>query len=298
LIEISATKKLLSDDLRYCRCMNPRLQLALTLVRQTGVQIARAFEQRSHVLHEKSANDFATETDRAIERQIAEAIAAAFPGDVLLGEEGGERLLGNALATGVRWIVDPLDGTYNFVHGFPYFATSIAIEAGGAVQCGVIGNPLTGEMFSAGLGFGAWRHPANDGEPVRMAVSSCPSLDRALVATVLPSGTHPSFASVLPAWTAIAQASGSVRRTGAAALDLAQVAAGAMDGFFVMSLAAWDAAAGALMVTEAGGRVCDFDGGGRYLQTNQVIAGNVIVVEALLPLLKAHAKPQISSKTE
>ncbi len=272
--------------------MNPRLQLALTLARQTGVEIRRAFEQRSHVLHGKSANDFATDTDRKIEAQIAEAIAAAFPGDVLLGEEGGERVLGNSTATDVRWIVDPLDGTYNFVHGFPYIATSIAIEAGGVMQCGVIGNPLTGEIFSAGRGFGAWRHPANDAEPTRLAVSTCPSLDRALVGTVLPSGTHPSFATVLPAWMAIAQASGSVRRTGAAALDLAQVAAGAMDGFFVMSLAAWDAAAGALLVTEAGGRVCDFDGGDQFLRTHQVIAGNVAVVAEMIPLLTRHAKPE------
>jgi myo-inositol-1(or 4)-monophosphatase len=270
--------------------MNPRLQLALTLVRQTGIEIARAFGERRHVLHEKSANDFATETDRSVEQYIADAIAAAFPGDMLIGEEGGERVLGNAPASGVRWIVDPLDGTYNFVHGFPYIATSIAIEVGGAVQCGVIGNPLTGEIFSAGLGFGAWRHPPDRDEPVRLSVSTCPTLNRALVGTVLPSGTHPSFATVFPAWSAIAQASGSVRRTGAAALDLAHVAAGAMDGFFVMSLGAWDAAAGALMVREAGGQVCDFLGGDQYLHTNQVIAGNALVVAEIVPLLKAYAK--------
>ena len=271
--------------------MNPRLQLALTLVRQTGVEIRRAFKHGTHVLHEKSANDFATETDRDVERHIAEAIAAAFPGDVLLGEEGGEQVLGVGAPTHVRWIVDPLDGTYNFVHGFPYIATSIAIEADGVVQCGVIGNPLTGEIFSAGLGVGAWRHPAERDHPEQLSVSTCVSLHRALVGTVLPSGTHPSFATVFPAWTAIAQAAGSVRRTGAAALDLAQVASGGMDGFFVMSLAAWDAAAGALLVREAGGRVCDFDGGDQFLRTNQVIAGNTAVVADMISLLKAHAKP-------
>ena len=277
--------------------MNPRLQLAMALVRQTGVEIRRAFEQRNHVLHEKSANDFATETDRKVEEQIAAAITAAFPGDVLLGEEGGERVLGGAPATDVRWIVDPLDGTYNFVHGFPYIATSIAIEAGGVVQCGVIGNPLTGEIFSAGRGFGAWRHPASGAAPERLSVSTCQSLNRALVGTVLPSGSHPTFGVVLPAWSAIAQASGSVRRTGAAALDLAQVAAGAMDGFFVMSLAAWDAAAGALLVREAGGRVCDFDGGDDFLRTNQVIAGNAAVVTEMTALLQPHSTRQKSSKT-
>ena len=277
--------------------MNPRLQLAMALIRQTSVEIRRAFEQRSHVLHEKTANDFATETDQRIEAEIAGAIASAFPGDVLLGEEGGERVLGNKPDSDVRWIVDPLDGTYNFVHGFPYIATSIAIEAGGVLQCGVIGNPLTGEIFSAGRGFGAWRHAAHDAVPTRLSVSTCPSLNRALVGTVLPSGSSPSFAKVLPAWTAIAQASGSVRRTGAAALDLAHVAAGAMDGFFVMSLAAWDAAAGALLVREAGGQVCDFDGGDNFLHTNQVIAGNAAVIAEMIPLLQPHSRQGKSSKT-
>ena len=277
--------------------MNPRLQLALTLVRQTGIEIRRAFEQRSHVLHEKSANDFATETDRRVEAQIAEAIAAQFPGDVLLGEESGERALGVGAPTHVRWIVDPLDGTYNFIHGFPYIATSIAIEVGGVVQVGVIGNPLTSEIFSAERGLGAWRHAPNVVEPTRLSVSTCSSLNRALVGTVLPSGTHPTFTTVFPAWTAVAQGSGSVRRTGAAALDLAHVAAGAMDGFFVMSLAAWDAAAGALLVTEARGRVCDFDGGDNFLHTNQVIAGNAHVVAEMIPLLQAHSKCGKSSKT-
>ena len=126
--------------------MNPRLQFAMALVRHTSVEIRRAFEQRSHILYEKSANDFATETDQKIEAEIADAIARAFPGDVLLGEEGGERVLGNKPASDVRWIVDPLDGTYNFVHGFPYIATSIAIEVSGVVQCGVISNPLTGNF--------------------------------------------------------------------------------------------------------------------------------------------------------
>lgn len=270
--------------------MNPRLQLALLLVRQTGVEIRRAFERRSHVLHEKSMNDFATETDRAVEAQIAAAIARAFPGDVLLGEEGGERVLGEQPGGDVRWIVDPLDGTYNFVHGFPYIATSIAIEVRGVVQCGVVGNPLTGEIFSAERGRGAWRHGPQSEQPQQLSASTCPSLNRALVGTVLPSGTHPLFATVLPAWTAIAQASGSVRRTGAAALDLANVAAGAMDGFFVMSLASWDAAAGALLVTEAGGHVCDFDGGSRFLHSNQVIAGNARVVAEMVALLRPYAR--------
>ncbi len=269
--------------------MNPRLQLALELAQEAGDEIVRAFADRNHALTEKSGNDFATETDKAVEAHIASRIARAFPGDRLLGEEGGEQLLGDGSETGVRWIVDPLDGTFNFVHGFPYIATSIAIEAGGAIQVGVIANPLTREIFSAGKGYGAWlKRPGHALE--RLSVSKAASLDKALVGSVLPSAANASFESVLPAWLDIARASGSIRRTGAAALDLAHVAAGRLDGFFVMSLASWDAAAGALLVSEAGGRVCDFVGGDGFLRTNQVIAGTCDVAMQMAQVLRPYAR--------
>ncbi len=268
--------------------MNPRLQLALELAREASDEIARAFHERNHALTEKSGNDFATETDKSVEAQIARRIAQAFPGDRLLGEEGGEQRLGDAPETGVRWIVDPLDGTFNFVHGFPYIATSIAIEANGEIQVGVIANPLTREIFSAGKGFGAWRHRA-DQPPEPLSVSGATQLNKALVGSVLPSAANESFETVLPAWIDVARAAGSIRRTGAAALDLAHVAAGQLDGFFVMSLASWDAAAGALLVREAGGRVCDFAGGDEFLQTNQVIAGTIEVVTQMAQMLRPYA---------
>jgi myo-inositol-1(or 4)-monophosphatase len=274
--------------------MNERVQLALELAHEASEQIRVAFARRDPRVSEKSANDFATDTDAAIESQIAQRIAAAFPGDTLLGEEGGERVLGNATPTGVRWIVDPLDGTYNFIHGFPYVATSIAIEAASEIQFGVIGAPLQREIFSAGKGRGAWLHGPDDVAPVRMHVSQCAALSSALVGSVLPSAANASFARVLPAWTTVASACGSIRRTGAAALDLAQVAAGRMDGFFVMSLATWDAAAGALLVTEAGGHVCDFGGGTRFLDTNQVIAGTPKVVSELTALLRVYATDSVT----
>lgn len=269
--------------------MNPRLQLALEMAQEASDEIVRAFAGRNHALTEKSGNDFATETDKSVEAHIARRIAQAFPGDHLLGEEGGEQWLGNAPATGVRWIVDPLDGTFNFVHGFPYIATSIAIEASGEVQVGVIANPLTREIFSARKGFGAWRHRP-DRAPEALAVSKAAHLEKALVGSVLPSAANARFEAVLPAWLAVARASGSIRRTGAAALDLAHVAAGQLDGFFVMSLASWDAAAGALLVREAGGMVCDFAGGDDFLRTNQVIAGTRDVAVQMAQVLRPYAE--------
>jgi myo-inositol-1(or 4)-monophosphatase len=266
--------------------MNDRLQLALALAAEASVEIATSFAERAHTLSEKSANDFATATDRSVEAHFEQRIAAMFPNDMLLGEEGGERLPAHgATPSGYRWIVDPLDGTFNFVHGFPYIATSIAVEHDGVIECGVIVNPINGEVFYAERGHGAWL-TADDGPPQRLRVSDCGRLSSALIASVLPSAANRSFEQVLPYWLAVARACGSIRRTGAAALDLAQVAAGRCDGFFVMSLAAWDAAAGSLLVTEAGGVVCDFSGGSDYLSTNRVIAGGAVVARDLVDVLQ------------
>jgi myo-inositol-1(or 4)-monophosphatase len=270
--------------------MNERLQLALALSSEASVEIATAFAERSHTLSEKSANDYATATDKSVEAHIEQRIAALFPNDTLLGEEGGGRVLSQSGTTsGYRWIVDPLDGTFNFVHGFPYVATSIAVEFNGSIECGVIANPINDEVFYAERGNGAWLI-ADDAPPRRLQLSQCEGLSSALVASVLPSGANTSFERVLPLWLEVARACASIRRTGAAALDLAHVAAGRLDGFFVMSLAAWDAAAGSLLVTEAGGVVCDFQGGGDFLHTNQVIAGNAIVAKELVDVLSGGAQ--------
>ncbi len=266
--------------------MNPRLQLALSLLPDVRTELLDAFERGAHRLEHKAANDFATETDRRVEARIAEAVGRAFPGDRLIGEEGGERAVGVAGSpSGWRWIVDPLDGTFNFVHGFPWFATSIAIADAAGVAAAVILNPVTGEIFHAERGGGSWLD-APGRAPTRLAVSRASELSTALIGSVLPSPASARFASVWPLWCDVATRAGSIRRTGAAALDLAQVAAGRMDGFFVASLAAWDAAAGELLVREAGGVMCDFAGDTRHLETNQVIAGNPAIAGQLVRVLQ------------
>jgi myo-inositol-1(or 4)-monophosphatase len=210
---------------------------------------------------------------------IRETIAEAHPDDAVLGEEAG-LIGGQGEPSGWRWIVDPLDGTYNFVHGFPHCAVSIAVMHGASIEHAVIAQPFTGEVFMASRGQGA---RCND-LPLRVGTRS--ALADALIGIVLPGGQHPAFATVWSRFEAVARASGQVRRTGSAALDLAYVAAGRLDGFFVMSLRAWDIAAGALLVQEAGGVVTDLAGGNRFFATEQCIAGNAMLVPQLVAALK------------
>ena len=199
------------------------------------------------------------------EGAIAATIGAAFPEHAVLSEASGELRKGAADAE-FRWVVDPIAGSVNFVHGFPYYAVSIALTKNDEVTHAVVLDPVHDELFTAITGKGAQRN----GAPIH--VSACTRLADALVGTVFPTRRSPKMDSYLPVFNALVAQCAGVRRAGACALDLAHLASGRLDGFWVTSLKAWDVAAGSLLVSEAGGRVGDFAGGGDYLRTNEVIA--------------------------
>lgn len=211
----------------------------------------------------KEHGDIVSATGRESEQAMTATIAAAFPDHEVLGEEASER--GSKSATPCKWIVVALDGTMNFVHGFPYYAVSVALSQENVLTHAVVLDPVRDELFTAMRGKGAQLN----GVPVR--TSACTRMGEALVGTVLPTRRSPRLPRFLPLFNDLA-ARCTLRRAGSCALDLAYVACGRLDGFFVLSLNAWDIAAGALLVTEAGGRVGDFAGGNDYMRSNEVIA--------------------------
>jgi myo-inositol-1(or 4)-monophosphatase len=243
---------------------DPMLAVAVRAARRAASVIADASRDlRRLPTFSKEHGDIVSAADKDAEAAIRATLSQAFPDHAILGEEDGEK--GHAGAA-CRWIVDPIDGTRNFVHGFPYYAVSIALDQGGTLTHAVVLDPVHDELFTAIRGKGAQRN----GAPIH--VSACTRLPDALVGTVFPTRRSPRLAAYVPMLNALMARCGGVRRAGACALDLAHLAAGRLDGFFVTSLGLWDVAAGALLVTEAGGRVGDFAGGSDYFRTLEVIA--------------------------
>ena len=216
-------------------------------------------------IYSREHRDVVSAADADAEDAIVATIRAAFPDHAILGEESGH-IAGAREGSGFKWIVDPIDGSANFIHGFPYYAISIALAHGAEITHAVVLDPVHNECFIAARGKGA----RLDGVP--LGVSACTALADALVATVIPEREHPRLAEYLPIFNALAGECGGLRRAGACSLDLAHLAAGRLDGFWVTSLEGWDVAAGALLVREAGGRVGDFAGGTDFLRSNEVIA--------------------------
>jgi myo-inositol-1(or 4)-monophosphatase len=260
---------------------DPVLSVAVRAARRAGsIIIDAARDLKRLPSHATEHGDIVTATDAEAEDAIVATIRTAFPEHAVLGKESGN-IAGARDGGGFKWIVDPLDGTANFVHGFPYFGISIALIHGTEVTHAIVFDPVHDEMFTAIRGKGAQLNDA----PLR--VSSCMALEHALVGTVFPAPESPKMAGYLALFDAIVTRCPGIRRADACALDLAYVAAGRLDGFFVVSLNPWDIAAGALLVKEAGGRIGDFAGGADFLRTNEAIAAAPGVFNALREALAA-----------
>jgi myo-inositol-1(or 4)-monophosphatase len=258
--------------------MQPMLNIALTAARKAGQLILRASEELDMVkVEEKGKNDFVSEVDRRAEDEIIYHIHKAYPEHGIEGEEGGVKEGRNGPSDYV-WVIDPIDGTTNFLRGIPHYAISIACKYRGKVEHGLVYDPVRDEAFSASRGRGA---KLNDR---RIRVSSLKTLDGALIGTGIPFRSHAD--SQLPAYIksleAVARETAGIRRAGAASLDLAYVAAGRLDGFWEIGLKEWDIAAGALLVQEAGGMVGDFKGGNTYLNSGNIVAANPKCFKSLL----------------
>jgi myo-inositol-1(or 4)-monophosphatase len=249
--------------------------------RQAARGLNRDFGELAELqVSRKGAADFVSAADIKAEQSIFESLSKARPGYNFLGEERG--LIGGTDKTHT-WIVDPLDGTTNFLHAIPHFAINIALQREGAIVAAVTYNPVSNDLFWAEKGKGAY---VNDR---RLRVAARQKLDESVLATGIPFMGHGQHARFLKELHQVSQRVAGVRRFGSAALDLAWVAAGRMDGFWERDLSAWDLAAGLLLVTEAGGKVTTADGGDDILETGSICAANLDLHPLVLERLKAAA---------
>lgn len=263
--------------------MHPLLNIAVKAARRAGAVINRAALDRTQLeIRSKRANDFVTQVDRAAEQAIIDIVRQAHPDHAILAEESGDSAGAGGKARGgeYRWIIDPLDGTTNFIHGFPQYCVSIAVQHRGVTEHGVVYDPSKNELFTASKGAGAFL------DDRRIRVTKCPGLKEALVGTGFPFKELSRIDLYCRQLKGMMENSAGVRRAGAAALDLAYVAAGRLDAFWEMGLAPWDMAAGALMVQEAGGLVGNLAGEPGWLESGDIAAATPRVFPQLLGLLK------------
>jgi myo-inositol-1(or 4)-monophosphatase len=259
--------------------VGPLLDLAVATAERAGRLLREeAPERAADVGTKSSSTDMVTAVDRASEALIVGAVEEHRPGDGILAEEGSDR----PSTTGVRWVIDPLDGTTNYLYGYPFFAVSIGIEIDGRMEAGVVVDPSRGETFTAARGGGA----RCNGRPI--AVSGKDDLSTALVGTGF--AYDPDIRRRQAQWLpAVLPAVRDIRRAGAAALDLCWVACGRLDAFYEQGLAPWDLAAGGVIATEAGAEVTDFAGG--PVRPGAVVAANPVIAEALRAVLREGGAP-------
>ena len=259
------------------------LIVAIKAARAAGAIINRAaLDVEAVRISQKQVNDFVTEVDHASEQVIIETLLTAYPDHGILAEESGSQH-GNPHADHI-WIIDPLDGTTNFIHGFPVYCVSIALQVRGKLEQAVVYDPSRNDLFTATKGRGAFMNER------RIRVSKRVRLEECLLSTGFPFRPEDDFDKYLRLMGDMMQRTAGLRRPGAAALDLAYVAAGFTDGFFEMGLQPWDMAAGALLVTEAGGLVGNFSGEANYLEHKECMAASPRIYAQLVPLLQKYSK--------
>jgi myo-inositol-1(or 4)-monophosphatase len=258
--------------------MQGALNIAIRAARAAGNIMVRYFDRLDSVkVTAKGANDFVTEVDRMCEATVIDTIRKSFPEHAFLAEESGHHA-GNDH----QWIIDPLDGTLNFLHGFPHFAVSIALAVRGKTEVGVIYDPMRQELFVATRGGGARL------DDKRIRTSSRSGLKGALLGTGFPFRETDDVDRYMTIFREFATQTAGMRRPGAAALDLAYVAAGRIDGFFEFGLSPWDMAAGALIAREAGAIVADADGSENYMATGNLVVAPPRMYRAMHPIIGPH----------
>ena len=258
--------------------MHPMLNTAIKAARRAGAIINRASLAGGFEVQTKRANDFVTEIDKAAEAAIIGIVRQAYPEHAILAEESGENLGG--AKNEYIWVIDPLDGTTNFIHGFPQYCVSIGVRFRGQIAHAVIYDPLKNELFTGSKGRGAF---LNDR---RVRVTKCAHLRDALIGTGFPFKELTRLDLYTKQLRTMMKSSAGVRRAGAAALDLAYVACGRLDGFWEMGLAKWDMAAGSLLVKEAGGLVGGLSGEDDWYESGDIVAATPKVFVQLLDAIK------------
>lgn len=259
--------------------MQPMLNIAIRAARSAGDFITRRVNKISDLkIETKAKNDFVSEVDRHAEERVIETILKAYPQHSILAEESGE-INGD---DEYRWIIDPLDGTTNFLHGFPHYAVSIACQCKGRIEHGVIYDPIKQELFTASRGDGATLNNR------RIRVARLTTTEGALLGTGFPCRRPQELDNYLKVFREFFVTVSDIRRTGSSALDLAYVAAGQLDCYWESGLRAWDIAAGALILREAGGAITDFKGNADYLDNGEVVAANPKLLSDMLRKIQMH----------
>ena len=260
--------------------MNPMLGFAVKAARRAGDIINRAAENIEQLkIQHKTKNDLVSEVDHAAEAEIINSLQKVYPDHAFLAEESGR--IGES---DYEWIIDPLDGTTNFLHGFPVYAVSIALAYKKQLQVADVYDPCRNDLYTASRGAGAYLNEK------RIRVSKRDKLIDCLIGTGFPFKANADVDAYGEMFKTIALKTSGIRRPGAAALDLANVAAGRLDGFWEIGLSPWDMAAGALLIKEAGGLVGDLDGETEYLDSGKILAGNPKIFGQLLSALRPHVQ--------